>query len=240
MSPGRDVAALNDNLRALGYGRGLSGDRFSAETAAAIKAFQAARGLSETGELLLGSVVFKPGPVRVTSVTPTLGAAVQAGVVLGVSSTARRVTVALDASHQSEVEVGDPVTITLPDNRTTPGVVSSVGSVATTPSGDDPDSSSTPTVDVRITPTDPAATGSLDQAPVFVSITTASVENALVVPVTALLALAGGGYAVETVASGGVRKLVPVELGLFDDSQGLVEVTGTGLRAGQRVVVPAS
>jgi hypothetical protein len=75
---------------------------------------------------------------------------------------------------------------------------------------------------------------------VQVSITTASVENALVVPVNALLALAGGGYAVETVDAAGAHQLVAVGLGLFDDSQGLVEVTDTKLVAGQHVVVPAS
>jgi hypothetical protein len=31
---------------------------------------------------------------------------------------------------------------------------------------------------------------------------------------------------------------VPVTLGLFDDTQGLVQVTGSGLAAGQQVVVP--
>jgi hypothetical protein len=33
---------------------------------------------------------------------------------------------------------------------------------------------------------------------------------------------------------------VPVTLGLFDDAEGLVQVTGPALAAGQRVVVPAS
>ena len=88
------------------------------------------------------------------------------------------------------------------------------------------------------TPTDPAATGSLDQAPVQVSIITASVTNALVVPVDALLALANGGYAVEVIGSKGVHHLVAVTLGLFDDADGLVQVIGSGLAAGQRVVVP--
>lgn len=59
------------------------------------------------------------------------------------------------------------------------------------------------------------------------------------VPVTALLAQAGGGYAVEVVDAGGVRRLVPVSLGLFDDAEGLVQVRGSGLRAGQKIVVPA-
>ena len=245
MSPGRDVAELNANLAALGYGA-PSGDAFTAATASAVERFEAARGLSQTGGLLLGSVVFEPGPVRVTSVTPTLGASVQAGPVLGITSTVRRVTIALDASQQSEVKVGDPVTITLPDNSTTPGKVSYVGTVATTPSapsssdqgGGGGGASSTPTIEVDVTPTDQAATGHLDQAPVNVSITTVSVENAIVVPVNALLALASGGYAVEVVGARGTHHLVGVQLGLFDDADGLVQVTGAGLSPGQRVVVP--
>jgi hypothetical protein len=44
---------------------------------------------------------------------------------------------------------------------------------------------------------------------------------------------------VEEVTSGGRHRLVPVTLGLFDDAAGLVQVSGSGLAAGQRVVVPA-
>jgi hypothetical protein len=241
MSPGRDVAELNANLRALGYGDALAGDTFSVATQAAIVSLQRAHGLDQTGELLLGSVIFKPGAVRVTSAVPTLGATVQPGMVLGVSSTARQVTIALDAAQQSSIKVGDKATVTLPNNETTPGVVTSVGSIATTPSGDSGNGQTqAPTVDVQITPTDPAATGRLDQAPVQVSIITASVKNALVVPVNALLALAGGGYAVETVDAAGVHRLVAVGLGLFDDAEGLVQVTDSRLVAGQHVVVPST
>ena len=235
MTPGRDVAELNANLRALGYGAGLAGDGFDAATERAIMALQAAHGLARTGELRLGSVAFKPGPVRVKSVTPTLGAAVQAGPVLTVSSTRHQVTIELDAARQSEVKAGDRVTITLPDTRTTRGVVSSVGSVASTAKAGE-----TPKIAVRVRLADPAVAGHLDQAPVTVLITTATVRNALAVPVNALLALAGGGYAVEEVRPGGVHRLVPVELALVDDAAGLVQVIGSGLRAGQRIVVPAS
>ena len=249
MSPGRDIAELNANLRALGYGRGLGGDAFTSETEAAVKAFQSARGLPVTGRLLVGSVVFEPGPVRVTTVTPTLGATVQAGPVLGITSTRREVTIALDAAQQTNVKVGDPVTITLPDNTTTQGKVSFVGTVATVPTSDNSGSgggggggggSSSPTIEVDIKPTNPAATGRLDQAPVNVSITTGRVSNALVVPVNALLALSSGGYALEEVDAGAVHRLVAVQLGLFDDADGLVQVTGRGVAAGQRVVVPAT
>jgi predicted ribosome-associated RNA-binding protein Tma20 len=57
----------------------------------------------------------------------------------------------------------------------------------------------------------------------------------LAIPVAALLALAEGGYAVELVDNGSTH-LVGVETGLFAD--GLVEVKGNGLSAGDLVVVP--
>jgi hypothetical protein len=44
---------------------------------------------------------------------------------------------------------------------------------------------------------------------------------------------------VEVSGANGVRHLVPVTLGLFDNADGLVQVIGSGLAAGQRVVVPA-
>ena len=242
MSPDRDVAQLNRNLNALGYGRALGGESFTAATEEAVRALQAARGLPQTGVLALGSVTFASGPVRVTSVTPTLGEAVQAGPVLSVTSTRHEVAIQLDAAQQSQIKVGDRVVVTLPDNSTTPGIVSNVGKVATTPSSDQQNNGAptTPTIEVDVRLLHGSAAGSLDQAPVSVSITTGRVSDALVVPVNALLALAGGGYAVEVAGADGVHRLVAVSVGLFDDAEGLVQVTGSGLRAGQHVVVPAS
>jgi hypothetical protein len=258
MAPGRDVAELNANLQALGYGRGLAGESFTAATGATIRSLQAAHGLARTGELLLGSVVFEPGPVRVTGLgspagrtgqavatgaAATVGQAVQAGPLLGITSTRHQVTIELDAAQQSEVSVGDRVTATLPDNSTTPGVISKVGKVATTASSSDQQGnggSSTPTIEVDVRLLHEAGAGALDQAPVEVAITTARVRDVLVVPVNALLALAGGGYAVEVVNPAGVHRLVAVTPGLFDDAEGLVQVSGSGLHAGQRVVVPSS
>jgi multidrug efflux pump subunit AcrA (membrane-fusion protein) len=86
----------------------------------------------------------------------------------------------------------------------------------------------------------PVGLGILRPELVQVTITTASVQNALVVPVAALLAQAGGGYAVEVVGPAGIDHLVPVSLGLFDDADGLVQVIGSGLAAGQQVVVPST
>jgi peptidoglycan hydrolase-like protein with peptidoglycan-binding domain len=238
MSPGPDVAALNTNLDALGLGVGLVGDSFTPATEAAVKHFQSAHHMPVTGQLALGSVLFDPGAVQVNAVTPTVGSTPTAGeAVLQVTLTARQVQISLDASQQSDVVVGDKVSIVMPDNSTTPGVVSYVGTVAITPSSENGGSGS-PTINVNVTPLDPAATGNLDDLPVNVWITEASVASAFVVQVDALVALAGGGYALEVAPARGAHYLEAVSLGLFDDADGLVQVSGAGLQAGQRVVVP--
>jgi hypothetical protein len=235
---GSDVRQLNANLVALGYATKSEldpkSDYFSWMTEIALEELQVHLGVTENGQLTLGQAVFLPTSVRVTSVQAQLGGTAGPGApAFSASSTSRNITVPLDASEQSYVHVGDKVTITLPNNSTTPGVVSSVGSVATPGSGGNP-----PTVNVDVTLTNPSATGTLDQAPVQVNITTATVNNALIVPVNALLALQNGGYAVEVVEPNGTRRYVPVSLGLFDDQSGTVQVTGTGLAAGQSIVVP--
>jgi peptidoglycan hydrolase-like protein with peptidoglycan-binding domain len=239
---GPDVRELNTELVALGYASAVAldphSDYFSSATAYALERLQAKLGVKETGSLSLGQAVFLPGPLRITKVLATLGASAPPGsAVAQASSTVRQVVINLNASVQSGVKVGDRVTITLPDGQTTPGVVSAVGTVATAPSGHEEGGS--PTIEVDISPTRPRATGGLDQAPVQVSIATASVSRALVVPVDALLALAGGGYAVE-VLEGRAHHLVAVSPGLFDNAEGLVQVSGSGLAPGQRVVVPAA
>lgn len=236
---GPDVAQLNADLVALGYVTATElpagTDTFTYWTVVGVEDLQAALGQTVTGTLALGQAVFLPTAARITTVSATLGTQAPPGQpVLSATSTTRVVTVNLDAAEQSQVAVGDHVSISLPNNHTTPGVVTSVGTVASAANG-----SSTPTITVLVTPTDPAATGSLDQAPVTVAITTATANNVLAVPVDALVALSGGGYAVEVVGSHGSHSLVPVTLGLFDDAAGMAQVYSTALSAGERVVVPA-
>ena len=240
ISPGPDVAELNANLDALGYAHGLTGGRFTAATTAAIRALQVAHRENASGQLLIGSVLFAPSAIRITSLQTTVavGATVTAGPVLSASGTARQIQIQLDPALQGQVRAGDPITITLPNEHTLPGRITNVSSVATSAQSAPGQSGGSPTIAVEAVPADPAAIGHLDQAPVNVSITTGSVSNALVVPVDALLSLESGGYAVEEVAKDGVHHLVAVNLGLFDDADGLVQVTGPGLAAGQHVVVP--
>jgi peptidoglycan hydrolase-like protein with peptidoglycan-binding domain len=238
---GPDVEQLNSDLVALGeYPSGEQGptsDAFNFATADGVKNLQSALGVTQTGSLTFGQVVFLPSSARITSVAATLGAPAQTGQpVLSATSTTRQVNIALDASQQSEVTLGDKVTVTLPNNQTTPGLISSVGTVAAAPAPGS--SNNSPTITVLVKLTDPPAAGTEDQAPVNVTITTGSVTNVLVVPVDALLAKSSGAYEVEVAAKDGGRHLVAVTLGLFDDAAGLVQVSGSGLAAGQRVVVP--
>jgi hypothetical protein len=259
ITPGRDVYQLDQNLIALGYtdyGYLTPSDTFTAATAAAISAWQEAAGQTPTGAVQLGQVVFEPGPVRVDALVAAVGSPVQPGTaILTATSTRRSVDVQLPVSQEYLVRRGDPVTITLPDGTTTtPGVIAAVAPVATaapgtgsgsTPASQGPGSSSSSsgsgttgdTVDVTVRLIHPAAAGRYDQAPVDVNIIDASASNVLAVPINALVALAGGGYAVEVV-DGSRRTLVAVRTGLFADT--LVQVSGDGLSEGMRVEVPSS
>jgi len=238
---GADVSQLNHDLVKLGYaGRAgvvaLGWDYYSWETAYAVQWLEEHLGVSSPpGSLSLGQVVFEPEALRVSQVTGHLGGP-GSGPVLAATSDRHVVTISLDASQQSQVKVGDKVSIMLPGGTTTPGVVSSVGKVASSGSG----SGATTTIPVQVRLTDPKAAGTLDQAPVTVNITTQNSPGpVLAVPVTALVAQSPGGYAVEVAGPGNTRRWVPVKPGIYDGTNGLMQVTGA-LRPGQRVVVSAS
>jgi hypothetical protein len=240
---GADVENLNYDLVALGYLTsaevGSEVRDFTSWTKVGVEKLQAALGVTQNGMLGLGQVVFLPSAARITSLgaNTIVGGSAQPGQqIMSATSTGRVVSIALDAAQQGEVAAGDKVSITLPNGQTTPGTVTSVGTVATTPSS----GSGSPTITVLVTPDNPAATGTLDQAPVEVSITQNSAKNAFVVPVDALLALSSGGYALEVVSSTGTHSLEPVTTGIFDDASGTVQVSGSGVAAGQRIVIPAT
>jgi len=186
-------------------------------------------------------VLVEPSAVRVTTVHPLVGSSVSGGQpVLDVTSTTPVVNVALPVEQTSRVKVGDPVSVNLPDGTTGQGMITAVGTVATdtTPSNSGSNNTSA-TVNVTVSLTKASPAGSLDQAPVTVNITNNSAHQVLAVPTTALLALAGGGYAVEVVEPNGTHQLVGVTTGIFDDQSGMVEVSGSGLAAGQQVVAAA-
>jgi hypothetical protein len=258
MSDGADVGELTHALMVVGYGAGLAqSDHYSLATAAAVERWQSALGLSPTGELALGDVVFEPGPIRVTSVTPSAGAPVgnAGGTVLTATGITPTVTVDLPVSEEYLVKPGDAVSVVLSDGTSTVGGhIETVGTVATCPGGSGvgtgassadqspcssigSGSNSTPTVTVTVSLEDTPPGATLDEAPVNVNITTQQADNVLAVPVNALLASQSGGFGVDVV-TGKTSHLVGVTTGLYSNT--LVQVSGPGISVGMRVEVPSS
>jgi peptidoglycan hydrolase-like protein with peptidoglycan-binding domain len=247
VSRGRDVRALERNLVALGYATShtLTVDTaFTSATAAAVRRWQLATGRPRTGTVAFGQVIFAPGAVRISSLPLQTGNPVHPGVpVLGITATKVNVIADVPADRTALVTAGNRVTVTLPNLKRTPGRVRSVSSVASGPA--DPDSGDgsngsgqdPATVQAVVSLTKPKAAGTLDQAPVTVNVVGESARNAIVVPVTALVALADGGVAVY-VRDGATRTLVAVTPGMYTDTQ--VQLIGETVRVGQRVEVPAS
>jgi hypothetical protein len=134
-----------------------------------------------------------------------------------VTTAQRTVTVALNP-NLPPASVGEAVSIVLPSQASTPGRITALG-----PS------------QLTVTPGQPRATGTGVNVPVQVSLAVQAGRGVLAVPVTALLALASGGYGVEVVTPSGVRHLVGVTTGLFAGGQ--VQVSGAGITAGTKVVV---
>lgn len=264
VTDGADVLQLKRNLKALGftaYGALTVNDNFDWATAVAIEQWQRAQGAAQTGVIPLGVIAFLPGAVRVTSQLALAGSPAAPGAqLLGLSSTDLAVSVPLDPSLRQLVHGGDRVQIQLPEGQTTPGRVTQIGAEATAAGGQTtlagspsanaggaaPSSSGFPTqgggapsatVPVMISLDRPGDARGLDQVPVQVGITDTVHRDVLAVPITALLALAGGGYAVA-VDQKASRTLIPVNPGIFGGK--LVEVSSSRLLPGMRVEVPSS
>jgi peptidoglycan hydrolase-like protein with peptidoglycan-binding domain len=232
LSPGPDIAQLEAALVALGYAAGLQvDDTFTLDTRQAVLAWQADVGADVDGIVDLGEVYFSATALRVNDQIAAVGATVGNGSpVLGITAADIVVKVDLPADDQDLVEVGDSVVVVLPDNSEVAATVDSVETVATF------DQQGNAVFDVVISLNDPAAAAGLDEAPVDVDVISDSVSNVLAVPVSALVALSEGGYAVEVQQTDGSTELMAVEPGFYAD--GLVEVTETRLIAGMLVVVP--
>jgi peptidoglycan hydrolase-like protein with peptidoglycan-binding domain len=244
VSAGPDVRAVETNLVALGHAtRGnLTVDgRFTAATAAALRRWQRATGQPVTGGLTLGAVTFQPGPLRVTTLNAKVGgppAGDAGGPLLSGTSASVSVSLAIPVDQTHLIHRRDAVTVTLPDGDTVPGRVTELSTVATAPNENDPGrGSQLPSVSATVTLGRQVAAAALDQAPVQVNVISKSAKGVLAVPITALVALAGGGYGVYLL-DGGARRLVGVTPGLFSDT--LVQIEGDGVREGATVEVPAA
>jgi hypothetical protein len=241
---GNDVRQLNQNLHELGYdaAAGVVIDPdvndLTWKTQKALEVLQHDKGSGVTGELDIDDAVFLPESVRIANVTGALGGSAQPGAqVAQATSDTLEVQVAFDPSQQGVVKKGDRAQITLPGNKSVTGKVDRLGRVAQVPAGQNTNAGDA-TIPAYISLDDPEKARGLDRAPVQVDITTTGVENALSVPVTAIVGKSGGGFAVEVVRAGGRRELVAVNLGLFDTAGGRVQVEGD-LHEGDEVVVPS-
>jgi peptidoglycan hydrolase-like protein with peptidoglycan-binding domain len=243
VADGPDIEQLEVNLALLGFDPGTVDEEFTSTTAAAVRDWQESEGLAETGRVELGRVAFLPGARRIGARKTAVGEALaEGGEVLDTTSTRRVVKVELDVAKQSLARRGEGVRVTLPGGATVRGRITRVGQVAHSksgsdgggnPGGGDGSGDEELVIDVSIALRSARGIRRFDQAPVSVALASEKRRNALVVPVNALLARRGGGYAVELAGSG---RLVPVRTGLFAD--GLVAVAGRGIHPGTRVAVP--
>ncbi|GGJ28327.1 efflux RND transporter periplasmic adaptor subunit [Streptomyces brasiliensis] len=236
---GHDVSVLADNLRALGYDTGPAvtpagpgeGEEFTPALAAALKRWQHDTGQDATGTLVPGRAVVLPGPVRVDTVEAQPGDAADAAL-LTYTSAAKSVTVAVEATDVGTIKAGHKAHISLPDGRTIRGTVTTLG--RTVQGGgtaqDTAEQTGPATIDVTVVPDRAADVQSLDAAAVQVRFDTTTRKGVLAVPVSALVALREGGYALQRPDG----TLVAVTTGMF--AGGLVEVSGKALTDGLKVV----
>ena len=227
---GVDVQQLEQALVDLGFttGLGLTVDQdWTAATTAAVKRWQKALGEPRSGSVRLGDVVFTPEDLRVAEHTADLGAPVEPGMpVLGVSAARQVVSCTLRTSQAALAPVGATAHLTLPDGSTTEGTVTD----AQIHTVDDKQQ-----LAVSIAPAGDAVGAVLEGSSVQAVLDQVVATDVLVVPVTALVALSGGGYGLEKVRTDGSTQYVPVTASAFAGTS--VEVSGDGVAEGDTVVV---
>ncbi|WP_433324127.1 peptidoglycan-binding protein [Spirillospora sp. CA-294931] len=236
---GKDVAMLERNLSVLGYTGFTVDDAFSDGTADAVRAWQEDLGREQTGTVAKGEVVVASGARRVAEVKAIVGDGAQ-GAALTWTGTTRKVIVDLEVEHEDLVSKGTRATVELPDGGTVEARVATVGTTATaeeTETSGGGTAAKEPTVRVELTVKDQKRLGRHQAAPVDVTLGAESRANVLVVPVTALVALREGGYALEAVGTDGTTRYVKAETGMF--AGGLVEVSGAGITEGMTVGAPS-
>ncbi|MDD9370418.1 MAG: hypothetical protein PV358_09920 [Acidimicrobiales bacterium] len=243
--PGADIAQLEQALIDLGFGDGVIADGdFTATTAEAVEAWEEALGRADPdGVAALGDILFAPGDLRIDAVTSDRGTQVQSGAeVVDVTATAKVVTLQLTVDEVGGIEAGTAVAIELPDGSAAGGVVADVASEPTAADAEAEsadDGSGDETCAGGVTLDDPTGAAGFPSGGVDVAVESDRTADATAVPVTALLALAEGGYALQVAddsrPSGSV--LVAVEVGTMADEW--VQVTGDGIEPGVEVVVPA-
>jgi peptidoglycan hydrolase-like protein with peptidoglycan-binding domain len=255
MTSGPDVRQLTAALIAEHFATGLlttPSDQYTSATAMAVERWQAAHGLIQTGQIPLGRIVFLPAAILVGGWQVVAGGSAQPGQEPYQVTTDRRVVIVPVTPDMPVVQAGQHVGIILPSQAATPGRVTSIGplSAAASASAGSNESAGNSgaggsgtasgaaqgaTSFLFVRPVHPAATGTGNGVAVQVSLAVQVARDVLSAPVSALLALAGGGYGVEVMLPSGAHRLVGVHTGIF--AGGLVQISGSGLTAGTKLVV---
>jgi peptidoglycan hydrolase-like protein with peptidoglycan-binding domain len=236
---GVDVRQLETNLAKLGYDGFTVDGAYTASTADAVRAWQADTGAERTGTVARRDVVFLPAGGRVDALNVSVGDVVRPGApVLDITGTDQVVNFEADLDDRDRFDVDTNVTVVLPGGDELAGTVSAMRVIKVTSGesgegagGGSTDSESIVQVEIALARTPDGLIGT----PVEVIVAIDERADVLLVPVSALLALAEGGYGLEVMGDDGTTKIVRVDTGLFAD--GKVEIRGAGITEGTVVGV---
>ncbi len=221
---GADVRQLKRALTRLGY-RGLgTGKDYTRSTAEVVKRWQRDLRANPTGTVQLGDVFYAGGPLRVVPGPEAAVGQPMSPTALQRTSRTLAVTATVDGTS-TWARTGVKLSIDTGPGGSVPAVVSSVTA------GDSTSPDGGKNLDIVASVADQSALKSAGAA-VTVTHVTARHADVLCVPSAALVALAEGGYGLET--EGGTY--LPVQIGLF--AQGKVEVRGAAIHDGLRIQSP--
>jgi multidrug efflux pump subunit AcrA (membrane-fusion protein) len=222
---GPDVEQLEAALVALGYdqlGDMTVDDTFTDYTASVVRGWQADLGVSETGRVELGAVIFAPGDVLVGAHATTVGTQINNSPVMSLSSQVRQVEFDVAVADLDSISVGTTVSARLPDRSNVDAVVTSLVSGESTWSAI----------------ASVASSQSLTRAgvvPVTVRWTEDLATGVLTVPAVSLTRLDDGTYNLEVIQADGSTSFVPVEVGV---KSGATVQVNTELPEGTQVISP--
>jgi hypothetical protein len=218
---GADAEQLEVNLESLRY--------------EGVREWQADIGVAETGSVSLAAVVFLPEGGRVDSLHASVGDRVSPGApVLDVTGDEQVVSLEADVDDRDRFDVDTEVTVVLPGGDEVAGTVAATAVVEVASEGPGGEGDTESVLQVEIT-VEEQAPDEFVGAPVDVVVAIDEREDVLLVPVSALLALAEGGYGLEVVGDEDTTSIVSVTTGLFAD--GKVQVDGDGIVEGTVVGV---
>ncbi|MFT4029410.1 MAG: peptidoglycan-binding protein [Protaetiibacter sp.] len=231
---GEDIRQLQQNLAGLGLYSGTADGDFGWETRQAVRDWQKSLGVAQTGVFSPSTVVVADAPgIRIAQLTARLGDTGASPATY--TETSLRATAKLTEAQARELTAGTPVTVTLPDGSEIDTELAAVDPGGQ-PTGDG-DATTSPSATVEFPDqTQVAAAGAVS---VRITIRDDTEQTpTLVVPATALVATADGGYAVEVYADGRITR-TPVEIGLVADARVQLLASGTELDGGDGPVIAA-